>query len=95
MPDLRPATTVHATFTERGGMLLDVRGRGRWYVLTPSGALWWRHLAEGATADEAADAVAAHYGADPEQVRVDMRALAQQLCDRRLLCTADRWRRQR
>ncbi|MEV8311002.1 PqqD family protein [Streptomyces flavidovirens] len=95
MPDLRPASTVHATITERGGMLLDVRGRGRWYALTGSGALWWRHLAEGATADEAADAVAAHFGCDPERVRADMRNLARQLQARHLLRfhNGGRWHR--
>jgi hypothetical protein len=85
MFDLQPAPTVRATITERGGMLLDLRGRGRWYALTFSGALWWRYLAEGATIDEAADHVAALFGADADRVRADMRALAQQLLDRRML----------
>ncbi|MEU0086982.1 PqqD family protein [Streptomyces sp. NPDC006274] len=73
-------------------MLLDVRGRGRWYALNCSGALWWRHLSEGTPADEAADAVAAYFGADPEQVRTDMRSLAQQLYERRMMRTPSRWR---
>ncbi|UQA91528.1 PqqD family protein [Streptomyces halobius] len=85
MSDLRPAPTVRATITERGGMLLDLRGKGRWYALTFSGALWWRYLAAGATVDEAADHVSALFGADPNRVRTDMRALAQQLLDRRML----------
>ncbi|MEU7488079.1 PqqD family protein [Streptomyces sp. NPDC042319] len=85
MPDPRPSPTVHATTTERGGMLLDTRGRGRWYALTAPGALWWRHLAEGATADEASDRVATHYGAEPYQVRADMQILASQLYNRGLL----------
>lgn len=89
MADLRSAATVHATITADGGMLLDVRGRGRWYVLTGSGALWWRGITEGADADEAADAVAAHFGADPERVRADMRVLCRQLRDRRLLRSID------
>ncbi|MEV0598498.1 PqqD family protein [Streptomyces sp. NPDC050315] len=95
MSDLRPASTVHATITERGAMLLDIRGRGRWYALTAPGALWWRHVAEGTTIDEAADAVATHYGADPDQVRADMRTLTQELYDRGLLRTPGRrrWRR--
>ncbi|TQK45288.1 coenzyme PQQ synthesis protein D (PqqD) [Streptomyces sp. SLBN-118] len=85
MLDLRPTPTVRVTITERGGMLLDLRGRGRWYALTFSGALWWRYLAEGATVDEAADHVAALFGADADRVRADMRDLAQQLRDRHML----------
>lgn len=92
MPDLRPASTVHATITHSGGMLLDVRGRGRWYALTHSAAVWWCHLAEGTTADEAADAVAARFGVDADRVRADMRTLAEQLCDLGLLTTPGRWR---
>jgi hypothetical protein len=85
MADLRPARTVRVTITDRGAMLLDLRGRGRWYVLTPSGALWWRHLTDGATAREAADKVADLFGAAPEEVRADMTTLAAQLVARRLL----------
>ncbi|MER7399692.1 PqqD family protein [Streptomyces sp. NPDC000151] len=85
MADPRPASSVHATITEHGGMLLDLRGRGRWYALTASGALWWRHLTDGSTVDDAAAAVAGHYRADPDQVRADMRVLAQQLYERGML----------
>lgn len=94
MSELRPARTVHATITDSGGMLLDVRGRGRWYALTASGALWWRHLATGLTANEAADAVAKHLHADPQRVQPDMRSLAQQLHERGLLAIPrrGRWR---
>jgi hypothetical protein len=76
-------------------MLLDLRGKGRWYALTLSGALWWSHLDQGATVDEAADRVAESFAADPQQVRADMRALAQQLVDCRMLCapTRRRWNR--
>ena len=95
MPDLRPTPTVRATITERGGMLLDLRGRGRWYVLTLSGALWWQYLAAGATVDEAADQVAALFGADADHVRADMRALAHQLRDRHMLRDPARRRRHR
>ena len=95
MPDLRPARTVRATITDRGAMLLDLRGRGRWYALTPSGALWWRHLADGATVREAADQVAELFGGAPEEVHADMTALAEQLVARRLLWAPrlKRWRR--
>ncbi|RII06962.1 hypothetical protein DSC45_34610 [Streptomyces sp. YIM 130001] len=95
MPDFRPAATVRATITDRAGMLLDLRGKGRWYALTLSGALWWRHLEEGATVDQAADRVAESFGADPQQVRADMHALSQQLVDCRMLCapTRRRWHR--
>jgi hypothetical protein len=60
-------------------MLLDLRGRGHWYALSASGALWWWHLARGATVSGAADRVAEYYGADPGEVRADMAALARQL----------------
>lgn len=95
MPELRPAPTVHATITDSGGMLLDTRGRGRWYALTRSGALWWQHLAEGAAPDEAADAVAEHFRVTPQRVRADMRTLAQLLTDHRVLTATDtrRWHR--
>lgn len=95
MPELRPARTVRATLTDHGAMLLDLRGRGRWYALGPSGARWWHHLTHGATTDEAADRVAAHYGVDPERVRADMHALAVQLRARRLLRPTGlrRWKR--
>lgn len=82
---VRPAGTVRATVTDQGAMLLDLRGRGRWYALTPSGARWWRHLADGATPEEAADRVADHYGAPPEQVRTDMQQLTRTLLAERLL----------
>lgn len=95
MPDLRPAPTVHATITDSGGMLLDVRGRGHWYALTSSGALWWHHLAAGATTQEAADTVADYYRADRRQVRADMRTLAQQLHAHGLLKTTRGRRRHR
>lgn len=94
--DLSPSRHVHATITERGGMLLDVRGRGRWYVLTPPGARWWHYLAEGASPDEAADRVAAYHGVPADTVRDDMRRLGRQLADRGLLKTntsrRKRWR---
>ncbi|MGI5352169.1 PqqD family protein [Streptomyces sp. CA-250714] len=82
---VRPASTVRATVTGHGAMLLDLRGRGRWYALTVSGARWWQHLADGATPEEAADRVADHYGAAPEQVRADMWQLTRTLLERRLL----------
>jgi hypothetical protein len=96
MRDLRPAPTVHATITERGAMLLDLRGRGRWFALTASGAYWWACLTEGATPGEASDEVAEHFGADPDAVRADMSALAERLTVRGLLCSPRpkrRWRR--
>ena len=94
-PDcVRPTSTVRATVTDQGAMLLDLRGRGRWYALTPSGARWWRHLADGASTEEAADRVADHYGVPPAQVRADMRNFTRMLLERRLLrpCgTRRRW----
>jgi hypothetical protein len=94
---IRPARTVHATISDQGAMLLDIRGRGRWYALPSAGARWWTHICSGLTCDQAADRVAGYYGADPEQVRADMRGLARDLIDRRILVgprrgpTSKRW----
>ncbi|NGO70008.1 PqqD family protein [Streptomyces boncukensis] len=93
MRDVVPSRTVYATTAQQGAVLLDVRGRGRWYALSSSGALWWSHLAAGDDAETAADRVAEHYGAPVEQVRADMRALARQLLARHLLREAGRGRR--
>lgn len=85
LPHLRPSRHVHATVTDQGAMLLDLRGRGHWYALSPSAAQWWEHLATGASATEAADAVAASYGAPTARVRTDIQGLISELCRRRLL----------
>jgi hypothetical protein len=82
---LRPSRTVRVTVRDQGAMLLDIRGRGRWYTLPASGARWWTQICSGLTCDQAADLVASSYDADLERVRADMRVLAQQLMDRRLL----------
>ncbi|MEU8570806.1 PqqD family protein [Streptomyces pathocidini] len=68
----------------RIAMLLDLRGRGR-FALTPSGARWWAFLAQGGTAEEASLKVAQDFRADPDAVRSDMAALAQQLTEQGLL----------
>ncbi|MFC7308967.1 PqqD family peptide modification chaperone [Streptomyces monticola] len=97
MHDLRPAPWVRATITDRGGMLLDLRGRGTWNLLNPTGALWWQHLTDCGDSAKAADAVAERYEADPERVRGDMQVLASELLGRGFLVAAPsrkrRWRR--
>ncbi|MGW8375988.1 PqqD family protein [Actinacidiphila sp. SB3-2] len=85
MRDLTPSPTVYATVTERGAMLLDIRRRGRWYALSASGALWWRHLEAGLTVDEAAARVAEQYGVSAERVQKDMHQLAHDLRNRKIL----------
>ncbi|KWX01744.1 hypothetical protein LI90_2776 [Carbonactinospora thermoautotrophica] len=92
-PPVRPSRHVRATVTDDGAMLLDLRGRGRWYALPASGARWWRHLAAGATADQAAEAVAAHYRIDPTRVRADIQAMVADLLSRGLLEIVGRKRR--
>jgi Coenzyme PQQ synthesis protein D (PqqD) len=103
MPDLtpvavRPTRHVIATATQEGVMLLDLRGRGRWFTLPPSAGIWWQHLAAGNTSTAAADTVAAHYGIDRTKVRNDITALVRDLLDHGLVePTATparrRWRR--
>ncbi len=85
LPPVRPSRHVMATITDEGAMLLDLRGRGRWYALSPSGSLWWKHVAVGASTEQSADAVAAAYHVDPARVHADIRRLVDDLLRRRLV----------
>jgi hypothetical protein len=90
MPDLtarlRPHRHVRAILADDGGMIFDLRGRrGRWYLLTPSGALWWRHVQHGTPPADATAAVARHYGVDITRAETDFRPFTDQVFRRRLL----------
>lgn len=85
LPPVRPSRHVLAVITDEGAMLLDLRGRGHWYALPPSGSLWWKHLASGASTQQSADAVAAHYHMDPARVYADIGRLVDDLLRRRLV----------
>jgi hypothetical protein len=82
---LRPHRHVLATITEQGGMLLDLRGRGRWFALTPSAALWWQHLEAGATPAEAAGAIAKRYRITTERASADLQPFVQALLHRGMI----------
>lgn len=82
---LRPHHRVYATITDQGGMLLDTRGRGRWYALSRTAAHLWQALASGATLDTVAADIARHYHRDPSQVRTECQALLTELDHRGLL----------
>jgi hypothetical protein len=70
---------------ENGGMLVDLRGRGRWFVLTPSAALWWRQVQDGATLAGAAAAVARRYGLTAAQAEEDLQPFIAEVLQRRML----------
>ncbi|MDS1269065.1 PqqD family peptide modification chaperone [Lipingzhangella sp. LS1_29] len=82
---------MYATITPEGGMLLDTRGRGRWYALSLTAAQLWHALASGTRLDDAAAALADDLGADPDQVRADAAVLVQEL-SRHGLLHRKRWR---
>lgn len=84
---LRAARYVHATITPDGGMLLDVRGRGRWLVLPATAAAAWPHLACGAPA-AAIEAIRCRWDIPREQAAADVEAFAAGLAARRLLVPA-------
>lgn len=91
---LRPHRRVCATITEQGGMLLDTRGRGRWYALSRTAARIWQALASGTTLDTVAAEIAQDYHRDPRQVRAECQALLTELGHRGLLYRQPRrwWR---
>lgn len=93
LPAVRPNRHVHATLTPEGGMLLDTRGRGRWYALTPTGAAFWRLLRQGENPDEAVSAMARHYGVPAQRVRGDVAVLIGELASRRLVDQRRWWSR--
>jgi hypothetical protein len=100
MPDgdaggFRPHRHIRATLTVQGGMLLDLRGRGRWFALTPSAALWWQRIQGGASLSEAASAVAQRYGLTVERAGHDLQPFIDEVLQRRMLVPAGsprRWR---
>lgn len=89
----RPHRHLRLTLTDQGGMLLDLRGRGRWFALSPSAALWWARVQDGAALPEAAAAVALRYGISVDQATADLEPfIAEMLCRRMLLPAApSRW----
>ncbi|TQN32913.1 coenzyme PQQ synthesis protein D (PqqD) [Haloactinospora alba] len=91
---LRPHRNVYTTFTSQGTMLLDTRGRGRWFALTPTGGCFWYLLSQGALPSEASRRIARRYGVDPRRVREDMEALTEQLRQHGLVSSPQerRWR---
>ena len=84
-PPYRPNRHVRATLSDRGGMLLDLRGRGRWFALTPTAALWWQHLLEGASLAEAAAVIADRWGISIHRVAADLQPFIQTLLRRRVI----------
>jgi hypothetical protein len=66
-------------------MLLDLRGRGRWFALTPSAALWWRNVQDGAPLPEAAATVAKRYRIPIEQANRDLQPFIDEVLHRRML----------
>jgi hypothetical protein len=81
---LRPHKHIRATITSNGGMLLDLRGRGHWYLLTPAAALVWEQISDGRSPDQAAVAIAQRYGITPCQARTDLGPFLADLLDRRI-----------
>ncbi|MGV9306854.1 MULTISPECIES: PqqD family peptide modification chaperone [unclassified Nonomuraea] len=90
---LHVSSHVHATITEEGGMLLDVRRRGRWHVLTPAAVACWPHLARG-DIDAATQELMHRWGIPAKQAYADVGGLVRQLDAARLLVRPRRhgWR---
>ncbi|MGY3056099.1 hypothetical protein ACVWZD_000343 [Streptomyces sp. TE3672] len=86
--------TVYAALAPQGVALLDARhGRGQWRFLDPVGAQLWLEITGGAEPADAIDRLTAHWqeqGADAEQVRTDLTALAADLESAGLLLPAHR-----
>ncbi|MCP2264635.1 PqqD family protein [Promicromonospora thailandica] len=92
---LRPPRYVRATITRQGGMVLDLRGRGRWHALSPVAAVWWQCLATGMSVTATAERVAARYGVSRELAQRDGDALVRDLHGRGLLRPPRRSRKDR
>ncbi|GAA2245793.1 hypothetical protein GCM10010413_57050 [Promicromonospora sukumoe] len=92
---LKPPRYVRATITRQGGMVLDLRGRGRWRALSPVAAAWWQCLATGMSVTATADHIAARYGISQERARRDGDALVRDLHGRGLLRPPYRSRKDR
>lgn len=74
-------TTQH--FEPRDGLVLEEiedeivvldLSNNVYFGLNPVGRLVWKHMEEGATLDEAVDAIAEHFGVERERVDKDVRA---------------------
>ncbi|HEY8985466.1 MAG TPA: lasso peptide biosynthesis B2 protein [Streptomyces sp.] len=74
---------LYAALAPQGIALMDTRrGRGQWRFLDPVGARLWVAVADGASPADAVDQLTARWqaeGADPQQVRADLTALAADL----------------
>jgi len=88
------SAALYAATTRQGIALMDARrGRGRWHFLDPVGAQLWLQISSGTAPADAVDALTAHWeakGANPEQVRADLTALAAELATAGLLRAAHR-----
>ncbi|MER8159984.1 lasso peptide biosynthesis B2 protein [Streptomyces sp. NPDC094472] len=80
---MRGRTGVYAAPSPDGIAVMDVRtGRGQWRFLDPVGARLWQKITDGATPAAAVNDLTAYWqskGADPDQVRTDLTALADDL----------------
>ncbi|MFE3992295.1 lasso peptide biosynthesis B2 protein [Streptomyces goshikiensis] len=85
---------VYAAVTANGVALVDVRrGRGSWHFLDPIGAELWSKAAAGQATDEVVEDLVHTWqlrGADPGQVRADLRRVAAELDRAGLLVSAGR-----
>lgn len=92
---LRPPRYVRATITRQGGMVLDLRGRGRWHALSPVAATWWQYLVTGTSVAATAEHIATHYGISQQRAQRDGEALVRDLHERGLLRPLRRSRKDR
>lgn len=74
---------LFAARAPQGVAVMDIRrGRGTWRFLDPIGARLWLEITSGTAPDQAVEDLTAYWsqrGAEPEQVRADLRALAADL----------------
>lgn len=77
------AARVFAADTKDGVALMDLRTtHGKWRFLDPVGAGLWRKVVSGTLREQAVEETVAYWaqrGTDPDRVRADMKALADQL----------------
>ena len=59
------------------------------FVLTPTGAEMWDHLAEGKTLDELVAIMSEEYDVDPAVIREDAETLIRKLADMKLISLED------
>ncbi|WP_369253740.1 lasso peptide biosynthesis B2 protein [Streptomyces sp. R35] len=91
---MRNTAGIYAATGPEGVALMDLRtGRGQWRFLEPIGAELWRTITDGATPADAIEKLTCYWssrGADPQQVRVDLTALVDELERADLLHSAPR-----